>query len=96
MRDTATAPAMGQRRFGRVNWLGLRTLIVREIQRFLNVYTQTILAPVVTSILFMTVFTVAFGARRGDVDGIPFAQFLAPGILMMVVIQNAFATPPRT
>ena len=82
---------MGQRRFGRVNWLGLRTLVVREVHRFLNVYTQTVLAPVITSVLFMTVFTLAFGAGRGPVEGMPFAQFLAPGILMMVVIQNAFA-----
>ncbi len=57
-------PSMGQRRFGRVNWLGLWTLIVREVMRFLSVYTQTILAPVATSVLFMTVFSVAFAARR--------------------------------
>jgi ABC-2 type transport system permease protein len=74
-----------------VNWLGLWTLIVREAMRFLSVYTQTILAPVATSALFMTVFGLAFAARRGDVGGVPFQQFLAPGILMMVVIQNAFA-----
>ena len=96
--DGASAPrtagdvrAMGQRRFGRVNWLGLWTLIGREAMRFLGVYTQTILAPVATSVLFMTVFSVAFAAGRGDVGGVPFQQFLAPGILMMVVIQNAFA-----
>lgn len=96
--DSASTPgsrgpvrSMGQRRFGRVNWLGLWTLVVREVMRFLSVYTQTILAPVATSVLFMTVFSVAFAARRGDVGGIPFDQFLAPGILMMVVIQNAFA-----
>ena len=82
---------MGQRRFGRVNWLGLWTLIVREVMRFLSVYTQTILAPVATSVLFMTVFGLAFAARRADVGDVPFQQFLAPGILMMVVIQNAFA-----
>lgn len=82
---------MGERRFGRVNTLGLKTLIEREVRRFLNVWTQTVLAPVMTSILFMTVFTMAFGAHRGEVHGVPFVQFLAPGILMMVVIQNAFA-----
>lgn len=91
MTSTSRSPAMGQRRFGRVNWLGLATLVRREVHRFLNVWTQTILAPVITSALFMTVFTLAFGAGRGPVAGVPFEQFLAPGILMMVVIQNAFA-----
>ena len=79
------------RRFGAVNWLGLRTLVEREVRRFLSVWTQTVLAPIITSLLFMTVFTLAFGDRRGPVGDVPFEQFLAPGILMMVVIQNAFA-----
>ena len=87
----STLHAMGQRRFGRINWLGLYTLIEREVRRFFNVWSQTILAPVATSVLFMVVFTVAFGSRRGEINGLPFEQFLAPGILMMVVIQNAFA-----
>lgn len=90
----ATPPAlraMGQRQFGRVNWLGLQTLVRREVRRFLNVWTQTVMAPVITAVLFMTVFTLAFGSRRGDIGGVSFAEFLAPGILMMAVIQNAFA-----
>lgn len=82
---------MGARRFGRVNWLGLATLSQREVLRFLNVWTQTILAPLVTSALFLLIFSIAIGPRRGDVMGVDFATFLAPGILMMTVIQNAFA-----
>ncbi|MEM9062470.1 MAG: ABC transporter permease [Pseudomonadota bacterium] len=82
---------MGERRFGRTNWLGLYTLIEREVRRFLSVWSQTVLAPVATSALFMVVFTIAFGSRRGEVQGVPFEQFLAPGLLMMTVIQNAFA-----
>jgi len=82
---------MGTRRFGRVNWLGLATLSQREVLRFLNVWTQTILAPLVTSALFLLIFTIAIGPRRGDVMGVDFTTFLAPGILMMTVIQNAFA-----
>ncbi|GMG81741.1 ABC transporter permease [Paralimibaculum aggregatum] len=82
---------MGVRRFGRVNWLGLQTLATREIRRFLAVYTQTIMAPVATSVLFMVVFTLAFGKGREGISGMPFEQFLAPGVLMMAVIQNAFA-----
>lgn len=82
---------MGERRFGAVNWLGLATLARREVQRFLAVWTQTILAPLVTSGLFLLIFTIAIGPRRGDVMGVPFTDFIAPGILMMAVIQNAFA-----
>ena len=82
---------MGVRRFGRVNWLGLWTLAERESRRFFAVWTQTILAPLVTAGLFMSVFTVAIGTRRGDVMGVDFVTFIAPGILMMMVIQNAFA-----
>ncbi len=82
---------MGVRRFGRVNWLGLYTLASREITRFSVVWTQTLLAPLVTAGLFLMIFTIAVGARRGDVMGVPFIEFLAPGILMMTVIQNSFA-----
>ena len=88
MSDTT---GMGVRRFGRVNWLGLYTLVWRESRRFLSVWTQTIAAPLVTAGLFLTVFSLAIGTRRGDVMGVPFVEFLAPGILMMTVIQNSFA-----
>ena len=82
---------MGVRRFGRVNWLGLRTLTEREILRFLAVWTQTVAAPLVTAGLFLGVFTLAIGPQRGEVMGVPFTAFLAPGLLTMTVIQNAFA-----
>lgn len=82
---------MGVRRFGAVNWLGTWTLARREVQRFLNVWTQTIMGPLVNAGLFLLIFTIAIGSRRGDVMGVPFLQFLAPGILTMTVIQNAFA-----
>lgn len=82
---------MGVRRFGRVNWLGTWTLTMREVRRFTNVWTQTLAAPVATAALFMAVFTLAIGAGRTTADGAPFAHFLAPGILMMTVIQNAFS-----
>jgi ABC-2 type transport system permease protein len=84
-------PQMGTRRFGRVNWLGLQTLIHREVRRFLAVWTQTLLAPLVTAGLLLLIFNLAIGSRRGDVMGVPFIEFIAPGILMMTVIQNAFA-----
>ena len=82
---------MGARRFGRVNWMGLYTLSAREVQRFMAVWTQTIMAPLITAGLFMMIFTIAIGPRRGEVMGVGFTTFIAPGILMMTVIQNAFA-----
>ncbi|MFN3955344.1 MAG: ABC transporter permease [Pararhodobacter sp.] len=82
---------MGERRFGRINWLGLQTLALRETRRFLAVWTQTLAAPLVTAGLFLAIFTLAIGTGRGPVMGVEFIAFLAPGILMMTVIQNAFA-----
>jgi ABC-2 type transport system permease protein len=90
MTETQTF-APGTRRFGRVNWLGLWTLAKREVLRFAGVWTQTLLAPLVTAGLFMMIFTIAIGPRRGEVMGVDFTTFIAPGILMMTVIQNAFA-----
>ncbi|MEL6959772.1 MAG: ABC transporter permease [Pseudomonadota bacterium] len=82
---------IGVRRFGAVNWLGTWTLIRREVLRFMNVWSQTILGPLVNAGLLMLIFTIAIGPNRGEVMGLPFMVFLAPGILTMTVIQNAFA-----
>ena len=87
----ADATGMGVRRFGRINWLGLWTLIRREIARFMNVWSQTVMAPLINAGLFLMIFTIAIGPRRGDVMGVDFMTFLTPGILTMTVIQNAFA-----
>ena len=76
---------------GHPNWLGLRTLYFREVRRFSKVYIQTILAPVITTLVFLAIFTLAIGKLRGDINGIPFIDFLAPGLSMMAVIQNSFA-----
>ena len=87
----ADITTMGVRRFGRWNWLGTYTLAEREIRRFLAVWSQTLAAPLITAGLLLAVFALAIGPDRGPVMGVPFMQFLAPGILMMTVIQNAFA-----
>ena len=82
---------MGVRRFGRVNWLGTWTLVRREVARFMNVWSQTVMAPLINAGLFLMIFTIAIGSQRGDVMGVDFMTFLTPGILTMTVIQNAFA-----
>ena len=87
----ASRPAFGERRFGAVNWQGLATLTEREIRRFMKVAFQTIVAPLVSTALFLLVFIQAFGAARADIHGVPYAEFLAPGLVMMAVLTNAFA-----
>jgi ABC-2 type transport system permease protein len=79
------------RRFGAVNWQGLWTLYLREVHRFLKVSMQTIFAPVVTTLIFLAVFLLALGGQGRDIGGVPFLQFLAPGLVMMAMTQNAFA-----
>ncbi len=74
-----------------INIIGLQTLIKREVFRFLNVYTQTIIAPMVTTLMFYTVFALAFGGLQREINGISFLSFLAPGLIMMTMVQNAFA-----
>jgi len=73
------------------NWIGLWTLYAREVRRFTKVYTQTVVAPVVTTLLFLAVFALALGQGRPAVHGVPFMEFLAPGLIMMAILQNAFA-----
>lgn len=73
------------------NWIGLWTLYMREVRRFTKVYTQTLVAPVVTTLLFLAVFALALGQGRPAVHGVPFMEFLAPGLIMMAILQNAFA-----
>ena len=74
------------------NLLGLFTLILREQRRFTSIWTQTLLAPIVTCGLFITVFSFVFSERTaGNFSNFDYSLFLAPGILMMVTIQNSFA-----
>ena len=89
--DTASTPDMGVRRFGRWNWLGLVTLAERECRRFLSIWAQTVMGPLINAGLFLAVFAIAIGPTRGDVMGVPYVQFMAPGLMMMTVIQNSFA-----
>jgi ABC-2 type transport system permease protein len=74
-----------------VNWGGLATLYVKEVRRFFKVQLQTIWAPALTTMLFLVIFTVALGRSGRVVMGVPFADFLAPGLIVMGMIQNAFA-----
>lgn len=88
--ETAPLPP-APRRVGAVNWIGLQTLYAREVKRFLKVHLQTISAPVVTTLLFYAVFALALGGVVRTAGDVPFLQFLGPGLVMMAMVQNAFA-----
>lgn len=83
--NAPTRPAQG-----RANLRGLATLYAKEVRRFLKIGGQTLVAPIITTILFLTVFSVAFGTDR-QVAGLPYIEFLGPGLIMMTILQNAFA-----
>jgi len=74
-----------------VNWGGLKTLYIKEVRRFFKVQMQTVWAPAITTLLYLIIFTVALGRSGRMVMGVPFASFLAPGLIVMAMIQNAFA-----
>ena len=82
---------IGSRRFGLINWVGAWTLYKKEVLRFLIVWLQTIFSPLISSLLFLLVLSLAIGADRGDVLGVPFISFLAPGLISMQVIQQSFS-----
>ncbi len=74
-----------------LNIPGLRALYVKEVHRFFKVQLQTIWAPAVTTLLFLVIFTVALGGAGRRVIGVPFADFVAPGLIVMAMLQNGFA-----
>jgi len=80
-----------EKKFGYINWIGFWTLYKKEVLRFLIVVIQTVISPLVTSLLFLLVLSLAVGDQRGEVLGFPFITFLAPGLIAMQVIQQAFS-----
>lgn len=79
------------RNVGSVNWIGLWTLYAREVRRFIKVHQQTVWAPVVTTLLYYAVFALSLGSAVRMVGPTPYLEFLAPGLIMMAMVQNAFA-----
>lgn len=84
-------PKLGSVKINRVNWIGFKTLYMKEVRRFMKVQLQTIWAPAITTLLFLVIFSVALGRGNFTVLGQSFANFLAPGLIIMGMIQNAFA-----
>ena len=86
-------PAFAEKKISTVNWIGVWTLYGKEVWRFYKVLGQTVLAPVVTTFLFMTIFTLALGGSSRVSGDIPYQLFLAPGLIIMAALQNSYANP---
>ena len=72
------------------NWVGFRTLILREITRFLSVYRQTVIPGLISSALYIIIFGLTLERRIGDIYGVPYTVYILPGLIMMNVITNAY------
>ena len=79
------------RSFGFLNWIGFKSLWFKECNRFIIVWQQTLLSPLVSSLLFLSVLSLALGNNRGDVLGYSFISFLAPGLIAMSIIGQSFS-----
>jgi ABC-2 type transport system permease protein len=70
--------------------LGLQTLLWKEIRRFMRVYGQTLLSPLITTTLYFVVFGFSLGSRLKEIEGVPYARFIVPGLVTLGVVTNAF------
>ena len=82
---------IGTRRFGFINWIGFKSLWIKECNRFMVVWQQTLLSPLVSSLLFLSVLSLALGNNKGDVLGYSFISFLAPGLIAMSILTQSFS-----
>jgi ABC-2 type transport system permease protein len=73
------------------NWPGTKALYLKEVRRFMKVQLQTVWAPSVTTLLYLVIFTVALGGGNRMVLGVPFADFIAPGLIVMGMLNASFA-----
>ena len=78
------------RGLGRARWVGFKTIIIREYGRIIRIWAQTIVPSAVTSALYFVIFGSLIGSRVGLMDGVPYMQFIAPGLIMMAVITNSY------
>lgn len=72
-------------------WIAFRTLLVKEIRRILRIWPQTLLPPVITMSLYFVIFGKMIGSRVGEMGGVPYMQFIVPGLIMMAIITNSYS-----
>jgi len=90
MTDIENKYKIYEKKFGYVSWLGTYSLWLKECKRFMNVWVQTIVSPIITTLLFWSVLNLSIAEYRGNVLGVPFITFLWPGLISMSIIQSSF------
>ena len=73
-----------------INWYGTYSLTLREVKRFIRVYNQTLITPAISALIFLAVFALAVGAKRHEINGIKFINFMGYGLIIMSIVQNSF------
>ncbi|WNZ57852.1 ABC transporter permease [Microbulbifer sp. SSSA008] len=76
---------------GRLIWISFSTIYRREVRRFMRIWPQTLVPPVITMSLYFVIFGSLIGRRIGDMGGYPYIEFVVPGLIMMSVITNSYA-----
>lgn len=71
--------------------IALRTIVIKEIRRFLRIWVQTILPPAITMTLYFIIMGKFIGSQLSDIDGYSYIEFIAPGLIMMSIITNSYA-----
>jgi ABC-2 type transport system permease protein len=72
-------------------WIAYLTIVSKEVRRFMRIWPQTILPPVITTSLYFLIFGTLIGRRIGDMNGVPYMDYIVPGIVLMSVINNSYA-----
>ncbi|MDX9768620.1 MAG: ABC transporter permease [Ectothiorhodospiraceae bacterium] len=75
----------------REQYIAYQTIVIKEILRFARIWLQTILPPAITTALYFIIFGGLIGPRIGDMEGVPYMQYIVPGLIMMTVITNSYA-----
>jgi ABC-2 type transport system permease protein len=86
----AAQPVDSPKALGAAQWIGFKTIVIREYGRIVRIWAQTIVPSAVTSALYFVIFGSLIGKRVGLMDGVPYMQYIAPGLIMMAVITNSY------
>ena len=91
MSDAAAPAMLSAPHAAQARWVGFKTIIVREFDRIIRIWGQTVVPSAVTATLYFVIFGALIGRRIGSMGGVGYMQFIAPGLIMMAVITNSYA-----